>query len=139
MFPLSVLTYVKAGLFTVVLCSVFYFGYHIGNSKYVSLKQETELLAKAQEAQVESITKQQTLVTKGIQDEYEAKLSAIRNYYKSTSVWNNPSSSKVSGLSTAPSVTDVISAYNVLAGQCAETTAQVVELQKWINEQVGIK
>ena len=139
MFPLSVLTYVKAGLFTVVLCSVFYFGYHIGNSKYVSLKQETELLAKAQEAQVESITKQQTLVTKGIQDEYEAKLSAIRNYYKSTSVWNNPSSNKVSGLSTAPSVTDVISAYNVLAGQCAETTAQVVELQKWINEQVGIK
>ena len=139
MLPLSVLTYVKAGLFTVVLCSVFYFGYHIGNSKYVSLKQETELLAKAQEAQVESITKQQTLVTKGIQDEYEAKLSAIRNYYKSTSVWNNPSSSKVSGLSTAPSVTDVISAYNVLAGQCAETTAQVVELQKWINEQVGIK
>ena len=139
MLPLSVLTYVKAGLFTVVLCSVFYFGYHIGNSKYVSLKQETELLAKAQEAQVESITKQQTLVTKGIQDEYEAKLSAIRNYYKSTSVWNNPSSSKVSGLSTAPSVTDVVTAYNVLAGQCAETTAQVVELQKWINEQVGIK
>ena len=139
MLPLSVLTYVKAGLFTVVLCSVFYFGYHIGNSKYVSLKQETELLAKAQEAQVESITKQQTLVTKGIQDEYEAKLSAIRNYYKSTSVWNNPSSNKVSGLSTAPSVTDVVTAYNVLAGQCAETTAQVVELQKWINEQVGIK
>ena len=139
MFPLSVLTYVKAGLFTVVLCSVFYFGYHIGNSKYVSLKQETELLAKTQEAQVESITKQQKLVTKGIQDEYEVKLSAIRNYYKSTSVWNNPSSNKVSGLSTAPSVTDVISAYNVLAGQCAETTAQVVELQKWINEQVGIK
>ena len=139
MLPLSVLTYVKAGLFTVVLCSVFYFGYHIGNSKYVSLKQETELLAKTQEAKVESITKQQKLVTKGIQDEYEAKLSAIRNYYKSTSMWNNPSSNKVSGLSTAPSVTDVISAYNVLAGQCAETTAQVVELQKWINEQVGIK
>jgi hypothetical protein len=139
MFPLSILTYVKAGLFTVVLCSVFYFGYHIGNSKYVSLKQETELLAKTQEAKVESITKQQKLVTKGIQDEYEAKLSAIRSYYKSTSVWNNPSSSKVSGLSTAPTVADVATAYNVLAGQCAETTAQVIELQKWINEQIGIK
>ena len=139
MFPLSILTYVKAGFLTVVLCSVFYFGYHIGNSKYVSLKQETELLAKTQEAQVESITKQQKLVTKGIQDEYEAKLSAIRSYYKSTSVWNNPSSSKVSGLSAAPTVADVTTAYNVLAGQCAETTAQVVELQKWINEQIGIK
>ena len=139
MFPLSILTYVKAGLFTVVLCSVFYFGYHIGNSKYVSLKQETELLAKTQEAQVESITKQQKLVTKGIQDEYEAKLSAIRNYYKSTSVWNNPSSNKVSGISTAPTVADVATAYNLLAGQCAETTAQTIALQDWINAQIGIK
>jgi len=139
MFPLSILTYVKIGLITVVLCGAFYFGYHIGNSKYLSLKQSTELLAKEQEAKVESINKQQQLATKGIQDEYDAKLSAVRNYYKSTSLWNNPSSSKVPGLSTAPNVTDVITAYNVLAGQCAETTAQVIELQKWILEQVGIK
>ena len=139
MFPLSVLTYVKAGFVVVVLCSVFYYGYHIGNSKYLSLKQETETIAKTQEAHVESITKQQQLVTKGVQDEYEAKLSAIRSYYKSTSVWNNPSSSKVSGLSTAPTVTDVVTAYNVLAGQCAETTLQLTQLQKWLNEQVGIK
>jgi hypothetical protein len=54
-------------------------------------------------------------------------------------VWNNPSSSKVSGLSAAPTVADVATAYNVLAGQCAETTAQVVELLKWINQQIGIK
>ena len=139
MFPLSILTYVKIGLITVVLCGAFYFGYHIGNNKYLSLKQSTELLAKEQEAKVESINKQQQLATKGIQDEYDAKLSAVRNYYKSTSLWNNPSSSKVPGLSTAPNVTDVITAYNVLAGQCAETTAQVVELQKWINQQIGIK
>ena len=139
MLPLSVLTYVKAGLFTVVLCSVFYFGYHIGNSKYVSLKQETELLAKTQEAKVESITKQQKLVTKGIQDEYEAKLSAIRSYYKSTSVWNNPSSGKMSGLSPTSQLADAIASYNGLALRCSETTLQLVELQKWINEQVGIK
>ena len=139
MFPLSILTYVKAGLFTVVLCSVFYFGYHIGNSKYVSLKQETDLLAKTQEAKVESITKQQKLVTKGIQDEYEAKLSAIRSYYKSTSVWNNPSSSTMSGISTTPKSADVITSYNELAGNCAQTTLMLVELQKWLNEQIGIK
>jgi len=139
MFPLSILTYVKAGLFTVVLCSVFYFGYHIGNSKYVSLKQETELLAKTQEAKVESITKQHELVTKGIANEYEAKLTALRNYYRATSVWNNPSSSKVSGISTAPTVADVATAYNLLAGQCAATTQQVVSLQDWINAQIDIK
>ena len=139
MFPLSVLTYVKMGLCILLLGSAWYLGYSFEHKRFVDFQHVVREEAAKQEAKVESITKQQTLVTKGIQDEYEAKLSAIRNYYKSTSVWNNPSSNKVSGLSTAPSVTDVVTAYNVLAGQCAETTAQVVELQKWINEQVGIK
>jgi len=139
MFPLSVLTYVKMGVCVALLAGTWYLGYSFEHKRFVDFQHVVREETAKQEAKVESITKQQTLVTKGIQDEYEAKLSAIRNYYKSTSVWNNPSTSKVSGLSTAPSVTDVISAYNVLAGQCAETTAQVVELQKWINEQVGIK
>ena len=123
----------------VLLLGAFGFGWHIRNNDYMDFKRQVDTAAKTQEAKVEAITKQQELVTKGIQDEYDAKLSAVRNYYKSTSVWNNGSKQQVPGLSTAPSLTDVVTAYNVLAGQCAETTAQVVELQKWINEQVGIK
>ena len=130
---------VKAGLIVSALCLVFFAGWHMRDRDFTIYKTAIQVAAEKQQAQTESIQKQHELVTKGISDEYEAKHAALRNYYKSTSVWNNPSSSKVSGLSTAPSVTDVISAYNVLAGQCAETTAQVVELQKWINEQVGIK
>ena len=101
--------------------------------------QLVEIAAKTQEEKIKSIRSQQELVTKGIQNEYEAKLAAIRHYYKSTSVWNNPSSGKVSGLSTAPSATDVIAAYNELAGQCAETTAQTIALQDWIRGQIGVK
>ena len=137
MFPLSVLTYVKLFIGLLLVCGCFY-GY-VEHNRFSAYRAKVESEAKVQEAKVQSITKQQALVTKGIQDEYDAKLTAIRNYYKSTSMWNNGSASKVSGLSTAPSVADVISSYNVLAGQCAETTAQVIELQKWINEQIGIK
>ena len=139
MFPLSVLTYVKMGVCVALLAGTWYLGYSFEHKRFVDFQHVVREEAAKQEAKVESITKQQTLVTKGIQDEYEAKLSAIRNYYKSTSMWNNPSSNKVSGLSTAPSVTDVVTAYNVLAGQCAETTLMLVELQKWLNEQMGIK
>ena len=128
--------FIIAGVAAVV---IFGSGWWVGYSKYLDFKKEVEIAPKVQEAKVESITKQQALVTKGIENEYEAKLSAIRNYYKSTSVWNNPSSGKVSGISPAPSATDVIASYNVLAGQCAETTQQIVSLQKWLNEQVGIK
>ena len=139
MFPLPTLLYVKIGVAVALLLGSFAWGWHIRNVDFVQYKLEVESTAKAQEAHVESIKKQHELITKGIQDDYDAKLAAVRNYYKSTSVWNNASSSKVPGISTAPSISDVVTAYNVLAGQCAQTTAQAVELQKWINEQIGIK
>ena len=133
------LLYAKIVAEIVCVLGVFYAGWHIRDVEYMAFKKEVESVSKAQEAHVESIQKQQALVTKGIKDEYDAKLSAVRNYYKSTSVWNNTSGSQVSGISPAPSSADVITAYNVLAGQCAETTLQLVQLQKWLNEQVGIK
>ena len=137
MFPLPISTYIYGGL---ILISIICFGYgRHEHNKYIEFKLAVEQAAKAQEAHVESITKQQALVTKGIKDEYDAKLNAVRNYYKSTSVWNNASGSQMSGLSTAPSATDVIASYNQLAGACAETTLQLVSLQKWLNEQIGIK
>ena len=131
--------YAKLAILGVISAAIFGSGWWVGYSKYLDFKKEVEVTAKLQEEKVKSIRSQQELVTKGIENEYEAKLSAIRNYYKSTSVWNNTSSSKVSGLSTAPSATDVITAYNLLAGQCAETTAQTIALQDWIKQQVGIK
>jgi hypothetical protein len=126
-----------AGLSVIALAGFGYGKYQ--HNKYVTFKTEVESVAKIQEAHVESITKQQALVTKGIENEYNAKLAALRNYYKSTSVWNNGSSSKVPGISAAPSATDVITAYNILAGQCAETTAQTIALQDWIKAQIGVK
>ena len=131
--------YVKVSLLGGLCLILFGSGYWMGYSRYIEYKKSVEIIAKTQEAKVESIQKQHELVTKGIANEYEAKLTALRNYYKSTSVWNNPSSSKVSGISTAPTVADVATAYNLLAGSCAETTQQVVSLQDWINAQIGIK
>jgi hypothetical protein len=133
------ITYWKLAIAGAVLVIAFSTGWYVRNLDYKAFKLEVLNTAKAQEAHVESITKQQALVTKGITNEYEAKLSAVRNYYKSTSVWNNPSSGKVSGISPAPNAADVIASYNVLAGQCAETTQQIVSLQSWLNEQIGIK
>ena len=131
--------YAKLAIIGAILSIAFGSGWWMGNSRYVEYKKSIEIAAKMQEEKVKSIRSQQELVTKGIQNEYDAKLAAVRNYYKSTSVWNNPSSSKVSGLSPAPSIADVATAYNLLAGQCAETTAQTVALQSWIKDQIGIK
>ena len=133
------LLYVKIMAGGLLLLSIFYAGWHVRDVDFMAFKREVEQVAKTQEAQVESIKKQQALVTKGIQDEHEAKLAAVRNYYKSTSVWNNTSGSTMPGISNTPSATAVITAYNGLAGRCAETTLMLVDLQKWFNEQIGIK
>jgi len=137
MFPLPISTYIYAGL---ILLSVVGFSYgRYEHNKYVTFKAEVEAIAAKQEAHVESITKQQALVTKGIQNEYDAKLSAIRNYYKSTSMWNNGSKQQVSGLSPSSQLSNAIASYNQLAESCSMTTLQLVELQKWVNEQLGLK
>jgi hypothetical protein len=130
--------YAKLAILGAICAAVFGSGWWVGYSKYLDFKKEVEVTAKAQEEKVKSIRSQQELVTKGIENEYEAKLAALRNYYKSTSVWNN-GGNKVSGLSPTPNATDVITAYNLLAGQCAETTAQTIALQDWVKAQVGIK
>jgi len=139
MFPLSITQYVQFGICAVAILFSAYLGYSYEHRKFMAFKQEIEAIARAQEAKVESIQKQQALVTKGIENEYEAKIAAIRNYYKSTSVWNNPSSGAVPTISNASTGLDAITAYNLLVGQCAEATQQLVSLQSWLNEQIGIK
>jgi hypothetical protein len=131
--------YAKLAILGAICAAVFGGGWWVGYSKYLDFKKEVEITARVQEEKVKSIRSQQELVTKGIENEYEAKIAALRNYYKSTSVWNNTSSGKVSGISPAPSATDVIASYNILAGQCAETTAQTIALQDWLKQQIGIK
>jgi predicted solute-binding protein len=138
MFPLSIGLYVKLGAIALALLFSAYLGYSFEHSRFMAFKQEIETTSRLQEEKVKSIRSQQELVTKGIENEYEAKIVALRNYYKSTSVWNN-GGSQMSGLSTTPSVTDVIASYNQLTERCAETTQQLISLQEWLNQQIGIK
>lgn len=125
--------FIIAGVAAVV---IFGSGWWVGYSKYLDYKKEVEIAAKVQEAKVESITKQQELVTKGIEKEYEARLNLLRNYYA-----NGVRQSNSSAVSNIPNATNGLDAFsaNKLLTQCAESTQQLVSLQQWINEQIGIK
>jgi hypothetical protein len=109
----------------------------LGYSRYVEYKKSVEIAAKVQEAKVESIQKQQALVTKGIENEYNAKLALLRQYYANGV--RQPNTSNLPTISNATSGLDAVTAYNLLAGQCSETTQQIVSLQQWLREQMGIK
>ena len=129
--------YVKISLLALAVSVVFGSGYWAGYSKYIAYKNEVQIAAKEQEAKVESIQQQHELVKKGIQDEYDAKLSLLRQYY-SNGV-RQPDSSKLSGISTTANIANATTAYNQLASQCSETTLMLVELQKWLTETYSVK
>ena len=129
--------YIKVGLTIIVLLGFFSAGWSVRNRDFMDYKKGVEIAAKEQEAKVESIQKQHELVTKGIQDEYDAKLALLRQYYANGV--RQPNSGSVSNLSTTSSLANANTAYAELIGQCAETTQQLVSLQEWINGQLGIK
>ena len=128
--------YAKLAIIGAIFSVAFGSGWWMGYSRYVEYKKSVEIAAKAQEAHVESITKQQALVTKGIENEYEAKLNLLRQYYANGV--RQPNTSKLPNFSnTTPSIDDFTP--NGLLIKCAETTQQLVSLQDWLNSQMGIK
>ena len=130
---------IQVYIYIAILLGGFGAGFYVEHLRFSAYETKVEAAGAAAQAKTESIQKQHEIVTKGIKDEYDTKLSALRSYYKSTSVWNNNGGSTVSSLSPTSKSADVISAYNELAGNCAQTTLMLVELQKWLNEQIGIK
>ena len=131
------LNYIKIGLAVLAACICFYGGFHLGSSRYLEYKASVEAIAKEQEEKVKSIRSQQELVNKGIQNEFEGKLAALRNYYGGMHI--NPGSRSVPGISPSPKGADAETAYPILAGQCAETTLQVNLWQEWATENGLIK
>jgi hypothetical protein len=129
--------YAKLAIIGAVLSIAFGSGWWMGYSRYVEYKKSVEIAAKVQEAEVKSIRSQQELVNKGIQNEYDAKLALLRQYYANGV--RQPNTSKLPTISNTTNGFDPITAYNLLAGQCAETTQQLVSLTEWTKQQAGLK
>jgi len=130
--------YFKIAVYIVLVCGIFFAGWHTRDRDFTIYKDQVRIEAEKAQAHTEAVQKEHELVTKGIQDEYDAKLSLLRQYY-ANGVRNNNGSNPVSGISSTSKLSDAIAAYNQLAADCAATTLQTVTLQQWINEEIGIK
>ena len=131
-------TYLKAILLIGLVCGIFFAGWHTRDRDFTIYKDQIRIAAEKQAAETASIQKQHELVTKGIQNEYDAKLTLVRQYY-ANGVRSNNGASTVPGISSTSKLSDAIATYNQLASDCAATTLQAVTLQQWINEQIAIK
>ena len=132
MFPLPISTWVMIGLAIMALAGFGYGRYE--HNAYAAYKAEVIAVAKVQEAKNESIEKQQVLVNKGITNEFQAKLGALRNRYDGVQYTSG---------SQLPTLSNPAGSINGTAANftldCAITTQQLVSLQDWVLQQASIK
>jgi len=115
------------------LCAVMYFfGWNYEHKKFVAFQAEIAAIGKAQETINAAKVKEHENLSESIKSEYDARLSAVHNYYADR-VQPDTSSRNVSPVSK-PSVCPNVSAPDTgLIRRCAQTTLQLTELQKWVQ------
>ena len=136
MFPLPILTYIKIAVVVAALAFAYYKGYSGEHEKFVKFQAEVAALGKAQELVNEQKVKEHEYKAGAIKDEYEGKLAAVSNYYSERLLDSSASVGSLPPVSKPAVCPNAAPTHTVPARQCAETTLQLVQLQKWIN---GVK
>ncbi len=131
MFPIPSTLLIKIGA-VLALCAVMYFmGWNQEHKKLLAYQAEVAAVGKAQEVINQAKVKEHETISTSIANQYEARLSAVHNYYSERLLDANSGS-----VPTVPKPT--VCAYAaptnaVSARQCAETTLQLTELQNWVR------
>jgi len=117
-----------------LVAALFGFGYYKGYSaekaRHDAFKAEIEASVLAQEKVNQQIIKRQDLVTKGIANEYKAKIARLE------SIYNGVQYNSSAAVSSDPSTTSRINEKTKnLVLDCSITTQQLLSLQDWIEEQ----
>ena len=112
-------------------------GFYVEHLRYADYKAEVVAAGERQIAENKAKTKEQELINDNVAKTYQASINSIHSFY---SGMHNTSSGSMS-YNADSTVSIDGKTYNTLlvAEQCADTTQQLISLQDWINQQVGIK
>lgn len=129
---------VYAVIIAVVFGSGLFTGYKFEHDRFTQFKEKMAAEAATQQAKNESVVKQNELITKGIRNDYEARIATLRQFYGS-GVRLNADGRQVPANANSTARIDGFAADAILAGQCAETTQQLVSLQEWLKQQGNVQ
>jgi hypothetical protein len=133
MFPLPITMWVSIGA---IVIAVLGFGYgKYEHNRYETYVAKAESAAKEQELINQYKAKEATQVTEKVKNDYENKLSIIKHTYSGMRL---SSSGQTGTISNTTSATDGTPTDPKFIEKCAITTQQLVSLQAWLNEQIGI-
>ena len=115
------------------LCAAMYFmGYSHEHKKFVKYQAEIAALGKAQETINAAKVKEHEIISTSIANQYEARLSAVHNYYADR-VQLNTSSGNLPTIPKPTSCPNAVPTNTEFIRQCAETTLMLTELQNWVR------
>lgn len=128
---------------------VFTFGYYKGYSnqkeKFDAFKLQVEVNAKIQKDKNELLVKKQIQITDNVTKEYADAVKKLNAYYVANRMHNNPTSSRVSEISTSTSSVDGKTESNLSSStgnstlDCASDVLQLLYLQEWIKNQLLVE
>ena len=133
MFPLPITTWIMIALSVAALGGIGYGKYE--SAKYDAYVAKAESAAKEQELVNKYKAKEAAQVTEKVKNDYENKLDIIKRTYGGMRLPSTSATSQVPGTS---SNADGTPADPKFIEKCAITTQQLVSLQAWLNEQIGI-
>ena len=133
MFPLPITTWIMIGLSVAAIGGLGYGKYE--SAKYDAYVAKVELAAKEQELINKAKAKEAEQVNQKVKNDYENKLSIIKRFYGGLRL---SSSQQTGSISDSTSATDGTATDPKFIEKCAITTQQLVSLQAWLNEQIGI-
>lgn len=135
----TILRYVSIAVGAILLVLAIYAkGRHDVQVKFDAYKVEVAAAAKAQELKAKETEARQQKINEDTRNAYNTQLSNLRSYYSLRLGKSGGSLPQVSSASTGADVysPDNLPAPAVLAGQCAETTLNLLVLQNWVRSQI---
>jgi len=133
MFPLPISAWIMIALSVTALGGIGYGKYQ--SAKYDAYVAKAEAAAKEQEMINLYKAKEAAQVNEKVKNDYQNKLSLIKSTYGGMRL---SSSSQTGTISNTASPTDGTPTDPKFIEKCAITTQQLVSLQAWLNEQIGI-
>jgi len=118
------------------LTTVLGFGYgKYESAKYDAYVSKVELAAKEQELTNKSKAKEAAQVNEKVKNDYENRIALIKRTYGGMRL---SSTNQTGTISATTSPTDGTPTDPKFIEKCAMTTQQLVSLQGWLSEQIGI-
>ena len=111
-------------------------GFYVEHLRFSDYRAQIQIVAEQQIAENKAKIKEQELINRGVTDAYNANVNNIHNFYNRMLHTDSGATTTVS--TAAITINGETHNLLLIAEQCAQTTGQLISLQSWINQQIGL-